>query len=219
MRRPPRRLVAFRTTCPRLIVHVVVDGERVTVIPSPSDDLGVAFASLRHSLRRYLRRQVSDAAVAEDLLQDVFVKALAAIGADRAPKNLPGWLYAAARTTVIDFYRSARPPYEELDYNLPDAQVNDELLHQELATCLRPLAQQLPPIYRDTLLATDFDGKTMQCLAEEQGLSLSAIKSRASRARAMLKGKLLDCCHVEISSGTVVYYNRRSSSTCGGTCA
>jgi RNA polymerase sigma-70 factor (ECF subfamily) len=201
------------------MVHVVVDGEKMTVMPSPSDDLGVAFASLQHSLRSYLRRQVSDAAVAEDLLQDVFVKALAAISANRAPKNLPGWLYAAARTTVIDFYRSARPSSQALDDNLPDAQVNNELLHQELATCLRPLAQQLPPIYRDTLLATDFDGKTMQSLAGKQGLSLSAIKSRASRARAMLKEKLLDCCHVKMSSGTVVDYHRRSSSTCGGNCA
>ena len=108
-----------------------------------------------------------------------------------------------------------------LDENLPDTQhASDELLHQELATCLRPLARQLPAIYRDTLLATDFDGKTMQTLADEQGLSLSAIKSRASRARFMLKAKLLDCCHVEMSGGLVTDYHSRSSNPpCKGGCA
>lgn len=146
---------------------------------------------------------------------EVFIKASIPIGANRAPRNLTGWLYAAARTTVVDYYRSARPVTIELDDNLIDTRLtNDELLHQELATCLRPLVQQLPAIYRDTLLATDFDGKKMFVLAEEQGLSLSAIKSRASRARLMLKEKLLECCHVEISNGTVTDYSRRSSSEC-----
>ena len=42
---------------------------------------------------------------------------------------------------------------------------------------------QLPDKYRDTLLATDFDGEKMQSVADREGVSLSAIKSRASRGR------------------------------------
>ncbi|AOW14850.1 hypothetical protein LPB72_20690 [Hydrogenophaga crassostreae] len=180
--------------------------------PSVSVDLGASYAALRTSLRNYLRRRVSDPNLIEDLIQDVFVKASVAISANRAPKNLTGWLYAAARTTVVDHYRSAQPHTVALDENLPDGhQDRDELLHQELALCLRPLARQLPAIYRDTLLATDFDGKTMQTLADEKGLSLSAIKSRASRARVMLKATLLDCCEVKVASGLVTDYHRRSS--------
>lgn len=190
------------------------------VTSAPSDDLGNVFAALRHSLLSYLRRQVRDATIAEDLLQDVFVKVLAAINANRTPRNLQGWLYATAQTTVIDFYRSTKLGAEAPDENLPNTQhADDELLHQELATCLRPLAKQLPAIYRDTLLATDFDGRTMQSVAKDQDLSLSAIKSRASRARAMLKKKLLECCHVETSNGMITDYRRRSSlSTCEGGC-
>lgn len=197
----------------------MVKEEVLLVTPTTSQDLGEAFSVLRVSLCNYLRRRVSDPALIEDLVQDVFVKASAAIGDNRAPRNLVGWLYAAARTTVIDYYRSARPDIVELDENLPDAQLaNDELLHQQLATCLRPFTQQLPAIYRDTLFATDFEGKTMRTLAEEQGVSLSAIKSRASRARLMLKAKLLECCHVEISNGIVTDYSRQSSSSCGDGC-
>lgn len=195
--------------------------ETLLAAPTTSEDLGAAFAALRGSLRNYLRRRVSDPNLVEDLIQDVFVKASAAISANRAPNNLTGWLYAAARTTLVDHYRSARPDAMELDENLPDRQyADDELLHQELAMCLRPLARQLPAIYRDTLLATEFDGNSMQTVADEQGLSLSAIKSRASRARFMLKAKLLDCCHVEMTGGLVTDYHRHSSDApCKGACA
>ncbi|WGS83887.1 sigma-70 family RNA polymerase sigma factor [Methylomonas sp. UP202] len=190
------------------------------VAPTTSKDIGATFATIQNSLRNYLRRQVDDPSIAEDLLQDVFVKALVTINANRTPANLTGWLYAVARTTVVDYYRSKRLDVTELDEDLPDTQqINDELLHRELANCLRPLTLQLPAIYRDTLLATDFGGQTMSSLAKEQGLSRSAIKSRASRARVMLKEKLLECCHVEQAGGIVTDYRPRSSSTCKVECA
>jgi RNA polymerase sigma-70 factor, ECF subfamily len=198
----------------------VGEEEMMPVAPTTSEDVGSAFATLQKSLHNYLRRQVDDPNIAEDLVQDVFVKALAAINSNRVPPNLTGWLYTVARTTLVDYYRSKRLDVTELDENLPDIQqANDELLNQELATCLKPLVLQLPALYRDTLLATDFDGRTMSSLAEEQGLSQSAIKSRTSRARAMLKEKLLECCHVELSGGIVTDYQRRSSSACEGGCA
>lgn len=188
--------------------------------PTASEDLGATFATLQNSLRNYLRRQVNDPTIAEDLVQDIFVKALTAINANRTPANITGWLYTVARTTLADYYRSSQLDVTELDEDLPEIQhANDDLLHRELAACLWPLVQQLPTIYRDTLLATDFDGRRMSTLAEEQGLSQSAIKSRASRARGMLKDKLLECCHVELSSGVVTDYQRRSSSSCGDGCA
>jgi RNA polymerase sigma-70 factor, ECF subfamily len=167
------------------------------------EDLGEAFSRLRQSLRGYLRRRTGDAVLADDLLQDVFVKALVADRAGRRFENLTGWLYAAARTTLIDYYRASAAPMEMLDENTPNAEVEDLRLHQELSVCLRPFVEQLAPLYRDTLIATDFDGQTMRSLAQAQRVSVSAIKSRASRARAMLKDRLLACCHVEMEDGLV----------------
>ena len=190
-----------------------------TAMREASEELGVTFTRLRNSLRSYLLRQVRDPAVADDLLQDVFIKALASIRAERQLENLTGWLYAVARTTVIDHHRSSRSTNEEINDNTPNVEADDERLHQELATCLRPLAEQLPPIYRDTLLATDFQGEKMRFLAAKQSLSVSAIKSRASRARVMLRKKLLECCNVEMSNGIVTDYQRRSTSACRGKCA
>lgn len=188
-------------------------------LQAPVEDLGSTFMRLRNGLRAYLRRQVRDSTVAEDLLQEVFVKALASLRSERPPLNLTGWLYTVARTTVIDHYRSGRLGHEPLSDNMPDVECEDERLHQELATCLRPLAERLPPIYRDALLATDFQGEKMRTLAEKRNLSVAAIKSRTSRARAMLRDKLLACCKVEMSDGLVTDYHRHPGPACEGKCA
>lgn len=188
-----------------------------------ADQLGAAFVSLRQGLAGYLRKQVGDAVIAEDLLQDVFVKALLAIRANKAPHNLPAWLYTVARTTVIDHYRAARPETQPWEADEEQAEValmaNDDAQgYDNLAACLTPLIDLLPPIYRDTLKASDFAGTPLKTLATEQGVSLSAIKSRASRARAMLKEELLICCQVELSTHGVVDYDCDASVNCAGAC-
>jgi len=198
----------------------VAKSETMSDAPRTSEDIGAVFTTLKSGLRNYLRRQVDDPSITEDMVQDIFVKAMTTINDNRVPANITGWLYAVARTTVADYYRSKRLDVIELDENLPESnQVNEELLHRELATCLRPLARQLPAIYRDTLLAIDFGSRTMSSFAQEQSLSLSAIKSRTSRARKMLKEMLLECCHVEVSDGFVTDYQHRSSSACEVDCA
>lgn len=181
-----------------------------------TDDLSTAFTRLQHSLRGYLRRHLSDPALADDLLQEVFAKALASKRAGRRIDNLGGWLYAATRTTLVDHFRSTRTPPGPLDDDMAMLESEDLRLHQELSNCLRPFIEQLPPLYRDTLIATEIEGVTMRALAEAEGVSVSAIKSRAMRARAKLKELLLACCHVEMVDGLVSDYHRNNAGSCGG---
>lgn len=173
----------------------------------PEAELNQVYGQMRGALKHYLQRQLNDASMAEDLVQDVFFKALKAIREDRAPRDLPAWLYRAARTTLIDFWRTHPPRGDVSAEELPTHEEEDAvLLHQKLATCLRPMAERLPAHYRDALLAADFDGRKLKALAEEQGVSLSAIKSRVSRGRGLLREQVLECCHVETGAGWVQDY-------------
>lgn len=185
---------------------------------TPRADITVSYQELRRSMLGYLRKQVTDPVVAEDLLHDVFLKALAAGEREVIPRNLPGWLYRIARNTVIDFYRAKRPT-DVLPDDLVAEDSGNDLTQQALSECLLPLIKQLPPIYRDTLLATDFEGKTLPSLAAEWHVSVSALKSRASRGRKMLKEKLLACCHVEVSgTGEILdFHTHDSASACSAT--
>ena len=56
-------------------------------------------------LRQFIRSRVSDAATAEDILQDVFVKIQARLGQLEDPAKMESWLYHITRNAVIDFYR------------------------------------------------------------------------------------------------------------------
>lgn len=180
-----------------------------TVEAAPlAQDIAMAYQGLRHALLGFLRNKVSDNNVAEDLLHEVFLKALNAIERGDSPYNLTGWLYSIAKNSVIDYYRAKRPT-DPLPEDLATPQSDDNLVEQDLARCLKPLTESLPPLYRNTLLATDFDGVTMQAIADRESVSLSAIKSRASRGRQMLKQSLLSCCQVDVSgSGQVLDFHQ-----------
>lgn len=182
-------------------------------IKPPMPDIALAYQGLRGTLLGFLRNKVSDNAIAEDLLHEVFLKALSAIERGDSPSNLTGWLFTIARNSVIDHYRTRRPT-DPLPDELATPEADDNLVEQDLSRCLKPLAESLPPLYRHTLLATDFEGLTMQMVADRENVSLSAIKSRASRGRRMLKQSLLACCQVDVSdSGQVLDFHKNDKSS------
>jgi len=176
--------------------------------------LEASFVQLQQSLRSYLSKRISNASQVDDLLQDIFTKALLAERAGKTIDNLSGWLFAVAHTTLADYYRSNGVPTEQLDENIPQQENQDLQLHAEIAGCLKPFIAELPPIYRDTLLATDIEGNTLNAYAQSQGLSVSAIKSRVVRGRAMLKEKLQVCCDIAMKDGLVSDYQSHSKNCC-----
>ncbi|MCV2368229.1 sigma-70 family RNA polymerase sigma factor [Roseateles oligotrophus] len=198
----------------------------MTIAPIAEQDIAETYQSLRRALLAYLRGKVGDAATAEDLLHEVFLKALAAGQKGAVPSNMSAWLYAIARNAVIDHYRSRRI-MDELPEDLVDEGSDDadaELAGQALAACLLPVTKRLPALYRDTLLATDFEGRSLQSLADDMQISLSAVKSRASRGRKLLRASLLACCQLELAaSGMVLDFRPRraegdcSPAACGST--
>lgn len=184
----------------------------------PAMDLAVACAELREGMRAFVRRRLADPALADDLVQEVFLKASAALKGAHAPRHLPAWLYAALRSALADHYRAARPQLLALDEMEVDAisslspasaQEQPGSAHQQLAECLRPLLLQVPAIYREALIASDFEGLRLAEAAAAQGISLAAMKSRVSRGRALLKTRLQACCELEFSQGLVSDYRRK----------
>jgi RNA polymerase sigma-70 factor (ECF subfamily) len=80
--------------------------------------------------------------------------------------------------------------------------------------------QGLPPIYREALELTEYDGLSQVELARRLGLSVSAAKSRVQRARALVRATVDRCCHFEVDRyGTVLGYTPRPHRcSCDGPC-
>jgi RNA polymerase sigma-70 factor (ECF subfamily) len=187
--------------------------------PASRADIAASYRTLRSGLLGYLRKRVADAATAEDLLHTVFLRALASGQSEKSPERMAIWLHKIARNALIDHYRAKRW-IDELPESLAADAAEDSSSVQALSACLRPLARQLPGIYRDVLLETEFEGKTLRAVASELGLSVSAVKSRVSRGRRMLKDEVLACCHVELSpSGEITDHHARTKDRCKSYCA
>jgi RNA polymerase sigma-70 factor (ECF subfamily) len=164
-------------------------------------------------LYRFVLRRVRDREAAEDIVQEVLVKAYSRQGTLKEPSKLRPWLYQITRNAIVDYYRLRRPA-EAVPNNLIHDDIREEgnRAQRELARCLVPLLDELPHPYRQALTLAEFEGATQREVASRLGLSLSGAKSRVQRARKMLRGVLLECCRVELDRrGGVVDYETREA--------
>jgi RNA polymerase sigma-70 factor (ECF subfamily) len=127
---------------------------------------------------------------AEDLMQDVFVKAIEQIVELRETNAVGAWLASIARHAAFDHRRR----FERLD-QLPDSIVgqaspNQASPNMEVFEVL-DLIQTLPESYRETLMLRLVEGMTGPEIAERTGLTEASVRVNLCRGMKMLK-KLLD---------------------------
>ena len=171
---------------------------------SPHSDIAAAYQTWYQHLLNHLIQRVSDQAIAEDILQDVFVKALKEQEKGTNIKNLKTWLFTVTKNALTDYYRQKKINTSEDDLDWQIVEENDHCTFlEELHCCLQSMIQSLPEKYRDTLMETEFKDKTLQQVANEMDVTVSAVKSRVSRARKKLKEEILDCCDVNVKEDLV----------------
>jgi RNA polymerase sigma-70 factor (ECF subfamily) len=122
-----------------------------------------SIASYRTFVRRILAKRVKDYALADDLSQDVLLRAMRAAGAMRGDASPTTWLTAIALNVVRDHFRAARraPPAAALTQaeQLPaPAQPELDLLKIEMSDCILGHVARLPGRQRDAVLMNHFAG-------------------------------------------------------------
>jgi len=147
-------------------------------------------------LLSFIRRRVNDAALAEDILQDVFVKIHCRLETLQEADRVQSWLYQIARRTVIDHYRTHKTA-EPLPEDLPRELDAGNEAWRELEKCVRPMIELLPESYREAVLLSEIQGLPLKEVADRLALSLPGAKSRVQRGRTKLKEIFLECCQFE----------------------
>jgi RNA polymerase sigma-70 factor (ECF subfamily) len=163
-------------------------------------------------LRNFIRSRVGDGSIADDILQEVFIRIHTRINTLRDSRKIQGWIYQITRNAIIDYYR-AHKTMGELPETLtaPRVEPVDEA-RREIASWLVPMIQTFPEHYRQALELSEVEGLTQKEVAVKQGLSLSGAKARVQRGRKMLKKMLLDCCQFEFDhQGTVIDWEKKDS--------
>jgi RNA polymerase sigma-70 factor (ECF subfamily) len=154
------------------------------------------------ALRAFLRRRLQDPDETEDLLQDLFVKALDRKDQFCEVANARAWLFAVARNALVDRLR-LRKDQVELPEDLA-APHTEPVPVDTLADCLPRALAELSPEDREALTLCDLDGLTQEAYARLKGLTLPGAKSRVQRARKRLREHLATACQVRLDeSGRV----------------
>jgi len=159
----------------------------------------IIWRQFHQQLLAFIYSKVNDHAIAEDILQEVFIKVYQKIDRLTDKNKLQPWLYQICRNTIIDFYRSKklvilsdRFPEEIADDQTPQDQA-------QLNHCIKLLISSLPDKYNDILMRNDLHGEKQQAIAKQHNLTIAAVKSRVIRGREQLKIKLQACCDWEFN--------------------
>ena len=146
----------------------------------------------RGPLYRYILRQVSDAATANDLFQGSWEKIIKASGSYKPTAPFRAWMYRIAHNHVMDYFRRSRPvseiPPEEIEADNPAPE--KLLLDEQRSSDLRVAVNQLPAEQKDALLLKLEGGLDLQTIADVTGVNRETAKSRLRYAVGKLKKNL-----------------------------
>ena len=165
-------------------------GAREVVAAAPSH------ADALYNLARWL---VHDPVEAEDLVQETYARALAAAHQFQSGSNLKAWLLRILRNAFLDSRRRSKPEAPDLlvgnvdEIGAPEDQVADESQSAQIRAVVADEVAQavraLPEPWR-TVILLDLEGLTEPEMADVLGCAEGTVKSRLSRARAALRGRL-----------------------------
>jgi len=150
-------------------------------------------------LRGWLRHRVDNPALADDLLQDLFLKALRQGERFCDLHNARAWLFEVARNLLADHMRAARQMVALPEDLMAPTDEIDPVDH--MTACLPRVLAELSMEDRDAITLCDLHGMAQGDFARAKGLSLSAAKSRVQRARVRLRAHMSQGCQVQMDEG------------------
>jgi RNA polymerase sigma-70 factor (ECF subfamily) len=150
----------------------------------------------RQPIFRFAYRLLGEVGIAEDVTHDCFLSLI------RKPENfrperasLRTYLFAAARNLALKHFRNSGRE-TGLDEMTEEPQLSPQqgplrkLLDEELATEVRKAVFSLAPLQREALILYEYEGLSLNDIAEITGADVGAVKGRLYRARDRLKSIL-----------------------------
>jgi RNA polymerase sigma-70 factor, ECF subfamily len=130
--------------------------------------------------------------LARELTQETFVRAFAQLGRFRGEAALSTWLHRVTLSVVSNAMRKVKR-FRAREADLDEAaamHVTTRVADPDLKDKLHRAIDELPEIYRTTLVMHDVEGYTHEEIANVLGVAEGTCKSRLSVARAQLREKL-----------------------------
>ena len=160
-----------------------------------------------HRVRDYIRMMVKDNDVADDILQETFIKAVRVIDEGRYADTgkFLSWILRIAHNQVIDYFRAQRQNksvteadagYDMLGtLRFAERTVEDSMVSDQIERDVRALVELLPAEQREVVMLRYFSGLSFKDIAEQTEVSINTALGRMRYAlinlRRMIKEKNL----------------------------
>lgn len=157
----------------------------------------------QHRVLKLVSRFVNDAAEAEDVAQEAFLKAYRALASFRGDSAFYTWLYRIAINTAKNALVSNRRRPVDFDLDLQDPEQYDRharlkegdtpegvLLTEEIRSVIERAMEQLPEDLRTAIVLRELEGLSYEEIAEAMDCPVGTVRSRIFRAREAIDRKL-----------------------------
>jgi len=160
------------------------------IIEKDEQALYVLYHTYEQPIYRFVKRQLADRNVAQEVTQEIFYDFIEKLRDFRGESSIKTFLFSIARYKVIDVIRkkkikqvlfSAIPSY--VVEGLAAVFMDDEIEKKELAQKIEQVFQRLPNDYALVLRLKYVEGTKVQAIAEKLSLSFKATESLIFRAR------------------------------------
>ena len=152
---------------------------------TPVADAKTLFSEHRDGVFRYLSRIVRQADTADELTQEVFLRAWRAPVAGETEVERRAWVFKVARNLALNHLRDVRRRPETVE--LAEAA---RPATQELSLAPQQALAALPDLERDVFLMKETAGLSYGEIASACEVTVDAVRARLHRARSQLREAL-----------------------------
>lgn len=145
----------------------------------------------------FLERRVGSREVAEDILQDAFVRGLARSSQLRDQESVIAWFYRSLRNALVDHWRKTgteRRIFDDADAGADSELSADPELMHTVCACATALLDTLKPEYAEALRRVDLEDVSVKDFAQEKNVTANNASVRLFRAREALRRQVTRSC-------------------------
>lgn len=162
-----------------------------------SAEVVAALVGNHRAFLAFLEKRVGDRALAEDMLQEAFVRGLHKLESLENDESATAWFYRVLRNGVIDHHRRQSARGRQLEAFAAELQTHDEPegeVRAAVCQCVGRLAGTLKPEYAEALRRIELDGVKVKDYASEVGITSGDAAVRIFRAREALRSRVVRSC-------------------------
>lgn len=176
------------------------DEELVPLVLENQNDFSYLVHRYQDKLSRYVRRLSNlSPEEAEDVLQNIFIKAYLNLNDFDSSLKFSSWIYRIAHNEVIDNYRRSKARPKLLDSDISDSQVKElsgdfdlfaDVANVELRARIHEAISRLDPKYREALILKFIEDKDYQEISDIIKKPMGTVASRINKAKIQLRRQL-----------------------------